>query len=80
MSDSSHHGNDLVKDTTRKGSAANNGNGKLIMLIKVLVLAASLTSRPVIFLIEAAPSKAMIGVAVKMKKHTISRSATTHSG
>ena len=43
MSDSSHHGNDLVKDTTRKGSAANNGNGKLMMLIKVLVLAASLT-------------------------------------
>ncbi|HEY6119651.1 MAG TPA: hypothetical protein VIV66_06820 [Pyrinomonadaceae bacterium] len=43
MSDSSHHGNDLVKDTARKGSAANNGNGKLIMLIKVLVLAASLT-------------------------------------
>ena len=42
MSDSSHHGNDLVKDTTRKGSAAKNGNGKLIMLIKVLVLAASL--------------------------------------
>ena len=43
MSDSSHHGNDLVKDTARKGSAANNRNGKLIMLIKVLVLAASLT-------------------------------------
>ena len=43
MSDSSHHGNDLVKDTTRKGSAANNGNRKLMMLIKVLVLAASLT-------------------------------------
>lgn len=43
MSDSSHHGNDLVKDTTRKGSTANNGNGKLIVIIKVLVLAASLT-------------------------------------
>ena len=43
MSDSSHHGNDLVKDTTQKGSAANNGNWKLMMLIKVLVLAASLT-------------------------------------
>ena len=43
MSDSSHHGNDLVKDATRKGSAANDGNRKLMMLIKVLVLAATLT-------------------------------------
>jgi hypothetical protein len=43
MSDSRHHGSELVKDTTQKGSAANNGNGKLMMLIKVLVLAASLT-------------------------------------
>ena len=42
MTDSNHHGEDLVKDTTRKESAANN-NGKLIMLIKVLALAASLT-------------------------------------
>jgi mono/diheme cytochrome c family protein len=33
----------MVKDTTQKGSAANNGNGKLMKLIKVLVLAASLT-------------------------------------
>ena len=41
MSDSSHHGNDLVKDTTRNGGQAN--NLKPIMLIKVLVLAASLT-------------------------------------
>jgi len=43
MSDSRHHGSELVKDTTQKGRAANNGNGKLMMLIKVLVLAASLT-------------------------------------
>src|SRR5713101_2286172 len=43
MSDSSHQGNDLVKDTMRKGNAAKSGNGKLMMLIKVLVLAASLT-------------------------------------
>ena len=43
MSDSSHQGNDLVKNATRKGRAANNGNGKLIIVIKVLVLAASLT-------------------------------------
>ena len=43
MSDSSHQGNDLVKNATRKGRTANNGNGKLIIVIKVLVLAASLT-------------------------------------
>jgi hypothetical protein len=43
MSDSSRHGNELVKDISRKGSAANNGNGKLILLIKILVVAASLT-------------------------------------
>src|SRR6185436_10920951 len=43
MSDRSHHGNDLVKDTTRKGRAANDGNRGLMMLIKVLLLAASLT-------------------------------------
>ena len=43
MSDSSHNGNDLVKDTTRKGSAVNKGNGKLIMIVEVLVLAAILT-------------------------------------
>lgn len=43
MSDSSHNENDLVKDTSRKESAANDRNGKLMMLIKVLLLAASLT-------------------------------------
>ena len=43
MSDSSHHGNELEKDTTRRIRAANNGKGKLMMLIKILVLAASLT-------------------------------------
>ena len=30
MSDSSHHGNELVEDAARKGSAANNGNWKLM--------------------------------------------------
>ena len=43
MSDSSHHANDLVKNTARKGNASNDRIGKLMMLIKVLVLAASLT-------------------------------------
>jgi len=38
MSDSSPCG-----DTMRKGSAANDGNGKLMTIIKVLVLVASLT-------------------------------------
>ena len=42
MSDSSQE-NESVKAAARRGSAANNGNGKLIMLIKVLVFAASLT-------------------------------------
>ncbi|HKO95665.1 MAG TPA: hypothetical protein VJU86_01645 [Pyrinomonadaceae bacterium] len=32
-----------MKDTARKGSSAHNGNAKLILLIKVLVVAASLT-------------------------------------
>ena len=43
MSDRSHSGNDLVKDNTRKDSPANDRNGKLMMLIKVLLLASSLT-------------------------------------
>ena len=43
MSDSNHRGTHLVKDTAGRLSAANVGNGNLMMLIKVLVLAASLT-------------------------------------
>src|SRR5215216_1710599 len=43
MSDSNHHANALVKDTTRKRNTANVRIGKLMLLIKVLVLAASLT-------------------------------------
>ena len=43
MSDRSNHGINLVEDATRKGSDANAGGGKLIKLIKVLALAASLT-------------------------------------
>jgi len=45
MSDSSHQENDVkdvMKDTVRKGNIANNRNRKL-MLIKILVLVASLT-------------------------------------
>ena len=45
MSDS-HQGNDVMdvmKDSARKGSIANGRNRRLMMLIKVLVLAASLT-------------------------------------
>jgi len=43
MSDSNHHANALVKNTTRKGNASNDRIGKLMLLIKVLVLAVSLT-------------------------------------
>ena len=43
MSDSNHHANALVKDTTRKANAGNHRIRKLMLLIKVLVLAASLT-------------------------------------
>lgn len=43
MSDSSHQGNEFVEDTARKGNDANNGNWKLMTLVKVLVLAGSLT-------------------------------------
>jgi hypothetical protein len=42
MSDS-HHANALVKDTTRKGNAGHVRNGKPMLLIKVLVLAVSVT-------------------------------------
>jgi hypothetical protein len=43
MSDSNHHANTLVKDTTRKANAGNHRMRKPMLLIKVLVLAASLT-------------------------------------
>lgn len=43
MSDSSHRAKKMVKDTTRKANAGNHRIGKLMLLIKVLVLAASLT-------------------------------------
>lgn len=42
MSDS-HHANALMKDTTRKGNAGNVRNEKPMLLIKVLVLAVSVT-------------------------------------
>lgn len=43
MSDSSHHTNALVKGTPRKGNAGNVRKGKPVLLIKVLVLAFSVT-------------------------------------
>ena len=43
MSDSNHHANALVNDTTRKANAGNPRMRKLMLLINVLVLAASLT-------------------------------------
>lgn len=43
MSDSNHHVNALLKDTTRKANAGNHRMRNLMLLIKVLVLAASLT-------------------------------------
>jgi hypothetical protein len=43
MSDSSHLENNVRNDTVRKGNVANNRKRKLTMLIKVLVLVASLT-------------------------------------
>ncbi len=42
MSDSNHQRNDVGKDTAREDSAAVHGNRKLILLIKVLVVTASL--------------------------------------
>ena len=71
MSDSNHHANALVKDTTRKRNTANVRIGKLMLLIKVLVLAASLTLAVGYF-----PNRSGLS---KKKKNMISRSATTHS-